>query len=117
MLDAKRVGKITFDVPQVRESGFYPQALEKGLRSDTGLEVGASRDVRAGSIHRKVAAITEQLCGTEISSSQVSRATAKLDEQLAVWRERPLDQRMLRYHKVALSSEALYRRANRHCRQ
>ena len=54
---------------------------------------------------RKVAAITEQLCGTEISSTQVSRATAELDEQFAAWRERPLGQmRYLyldaRYEKV-----------------
>ena len=28
-----RVGEITFAVPQVREGGFYPSALEKGLRS------------------------------------------------------------------------------------
>src|SRR5262249_41673579 len=27
-----RVGDITLAVPQVREGGFYPQALEKGLR-------------------------------------------------------------------------------------
>ena len=24
-----RVGEVTFDIPQVREGGFYPQALEK----------------------------------------------------------------------------------------
>jgi len=29
-----RIAPITFDVPQVREGGFYPQALEKGLRSE-----------------------------------------------------------------------------------
>lgn len=29
-----RMGEITFDVPQVREGDFYPQALEKGLRSE-----------------------------------------------------------------------------------
>ncbi len=28
-----RVGQVTFDVPQVREGGFCPQSLEKGLRS------------------------------------------------------------------------------------
>ena len=39
---------------------------------------------------RKVAKITEELCGFEISSTQVSRATAMLDEQLIAWRERPL---------------------------
>jgi transposase-like protein len=39
---------------------------------------------------RKVAAITEQLCGTEISSVQVSRAAATLDAELQAWRDRPL---------------------------
>jgi transposase-like protein len=39
---------------------------------------------------RKVAAITEQLCGVSISSAQVSRATAELDTAFAAWRERPL---------------------------
>ena len=41
---------------------------------------------------RKVAAITEELCGFSVSSTQVSRATALLDEQLQAWRERPLGQ-------------------------
>ena len=39
---------------------------------------------------RKVASITEQMCGFAVSSSQVSKATAELDEQLLAWRERPL---------------------------
>jgi transposase-like protein len=39
---------------------------------------------------RKVKAITEQLCGFEVSSSQVSRATAELDKHFKQWRERPL---------------------------
>jgi transposase-like protein len=58
----------------------------------------------------KVAAITEQLCGTEISSTQVSRVAAELDEQFAAWRERPLGQmRYLfldaRYEKVRLDGQ------------
>ena len=32
-----RVGDITFSIPQVREGRFYPQALEKGLRSERAL--------------------------------------------------------------------------------
>jgi putative transposase len=39
---------------------------------------------------RKVKAITEQLCGVEISAMQVSRAAAQLDAVLQEWRERPL---------------------------
>ena len=54
---------------------------------------------------RKVAAITEQLCGTEISSTQVSRATAQLDGILESWRNRPLGEIVYlyldaRYEKV-----------------
>src|SRR5207237_7967549 len=40
----------------------------------------------------KVTRITEELCGCEISSSDVSRATALLDEDLQKWRSRPLSQ-------------------------
>jgi transposase-like protein len=39
-----------------------------------------------------VAAITEQLCGTTISSAQVSRAAAHLDAVLDAWRPRPVGQ-------------------------
>jgi transposase-like protein len=54
---------------------------------------------------RKVKAITEQLCGTEISSSHVSRATAQLDEVLEAWRTRSLGEYVYlyldaRYEKV-----------------
>ena len=39
---------------------------------------------------RKVAAITERLYGSEISSTQVSRAATLPDEALGAWRNRPL---------------------------
>src|SRR3989304_7181056 len=39
---------------------------------------------------RKVKAIPEQLCGIEVSATQVSRAAAQLDEVRQQWRERPL---------------------------
>ena len=39
---------------------------------------------------RKVSAIVEQVCGTCVSSSVVSRAAALLDETLEGWRSRPL---------------------------
>jgi putative transposase len=31
-----RVGELTFDIPQVREGGFYPRSLEKGMRRISG---------------------------------------------------------------------------------
>jgi transposase-like protein len=39
---------------------------------------------------RKVTAVVEKLCGLEVTSTQVSRAAAELDEQLSAWRNRPL---------------------------
>jgi len=100
-----RLGEITFDVPQVRDSGFYPSALEKGLRSERALTLTLAEMYVQGVSTRKVAAIVEQLCGTSVSSSQVSRATASLDETLEAWRNRSLGEiRYLfldaRYEKV-----------------
>lgn len=36
--------KITFAVPQVRDGGFYPQALEKGQRSERALTLTLAAD-------------------------------------------------------------------------
>ena len=85
-----RMGEITFAVPQVREGGFYPSALEKGLRSERALMITLAEMYVQGVSTRKVKAITEELCGIEISATQVSRSTAQLDEVLQEWRERPL---------------------------
>lgn len=85
-----RVGDISLDVPQVRRGDFYPQALEKGLRSERALTLALAEMYVQGVSTRKVAAITEQLCGKAICSSQVSRASAQLDEIVQHWRTRPL---------------------------
>jgi putative transposase len=85
-----RMGPITLAVPQARGIDFYPSALEKGVRSERALKLAVAEMYVQGVSTRKVAAITEQLCGTEISSAQVSRAAAALDAELKTWRERPL---------------------------
>ena len=85
-----RVGEVTFAVPQVRDGSFYPQALEKGLRSERALTLALAEMYVQGVSTRKVAAITEQLCGTAVSSAHVSRAAAQLDAVLDAWRTRPL---------------------------
>lgn len=85
-----RVGAVTVAVPQVREGDFYPQALSKGLRSERALTVALAEMYVQGVSTRRVAAILQTLCGLEVSSSQVSRAMAELDEGLKAWRERAL---------------------------
>jgi transposase-like protein len=87
-----RVGELQLAVPQVRGATFYPRALERGSRSEKALRLALAEMYVQGVSTSKVTKITEQLCGCEISSSDVSRATALLDKDLAKWRERPLGQ-------------------------
>lgn len=85
-----RLGDLDLRIPQVRSSDFYPSALERGTRSERALKLALAEMYVQGVSTRKVAAITEQLCGFEVTSSQVSRATGELDEHFKQWRERSL---------------------------
>ena len=85
-----RLGEILLDIPQVREGGFYPEALEKGQRSERALTLTLAEMYVQGVSTRKVTAIVEQLCGSSVSTSVVSKATKLLDETLEAWRNRPL---------------------------
>lgn len=105
-----RVGEIEFAIPQVREGDFYPGALEKGLRSERALVLAMAEMYVQGVSTRRVAAITQQLCGTAVTSSQVSRASALLDEVLEAWRNRPLGEISYlyldaRYEKVRMNGQ------------
>lgn len=107
-----RVGALDFDIPQVRDSSFYPSSLEKGLRSERALKVALAEMYVQGVSTRKVAKITEQLCGFEVTSTQVSRAARELDEVLEQWRKRPLGAYPYvyldaRYEKVRLNGSVI----------
>ncbi|BDI31588.1 transposase for insertion sequence element ISRM5 [Capsulimonas corticalis] len=116
-----RVGRTVVQVPQTRDaqfssggSNFYPQSLEKGTRSERALKLALAEMYIQGVSTRKVAAITEQLCGFDVTSSAVSRATQELDAILQEWRERSLGEFAYlyldaRYESVHLSG--LQRRA------
>ncbi len=87
-----RLGAIDFSVPQVRGSGFYPSALEKGSRSEQAMNLALAEMYVQGVSGRKVITVLQKLVGPEInlSSTQISRCVAKLDEGLAAWRNRSL---------------------------
>jgi transposase-like protein len=108
-----RLGPIQFRVPQVRGGlEFYPSALEKGVRSEQALKLALAEMYVQGVSTRKVSAIVEELCGTAVSSTQVSQCAAQLDAHLQTWRSRPLGAfpyLMLdaRYEKVRLGGQLL----------
>ena len=85
-----RVGALTLAVPQTRGVEFYPSSLEKGLRSERALKLAVAEMYVQGVSTRKVAAVTEKLCGLEVTTAQVSRAAQALDAELEKWRSRPL---------------------------
>jgi putative transposase len=108
-----RMGEIAFDVPQVREGGFYPGALEKGLRSERALTLTLAEMYVQGVSTRKVAAITERLCGTSVSSTQVSRAAVLLDEVLEAGRKRPLGEVIYLYLDARYTTPAVLARCEK----
>ena len=93
---SSRAGLLDLRIPQVRPLPdgppleFYPKSLERGLRSERALKLAIAEMYLKGVSTRKVVAITQQLCGLDVTSSQVSRATAELDAVLETWRRRPL---------------------------
>jgi transposase-like protein len=89
---ATGVGRLKLKIPQVRNLSFYPKSLERGCRSEKALKLAIAEMYVKGVSTRKVSQITEQLCGTEISATQVSRIAKMLDEELEQFRERELQE-------------------------
>ncbi|MGH2613969.1 MAG: IS256 family transposase, partial [Thermomicrobiales bacterium] len=85
-----RVGTLERQVPQDRDGPFATEVFARYQRTEQALVLTLlEMDVQGGST-RKVTAITEQLCGTSFSKSQVSALAGRRDVDLAAWRERPL---------------------------
>jgi len=85
-----RVGTLELLVPQDRDGTFSTELFGRYQRSEQALVLTLMEMYLQGVSTRKVAAITEQLCGTRFSKSQVSTLTVQLDARLQAWRERPL---------------------------
>src|SRR5271165_2937203 len=101
-----RVGKLELRVPQDRQGRFRTEVFERYQRSEKAL-VGALAEMYIqGVSRRKVKEITEQLCGHEFSASTVSRINQSLDEELAKFAGRRLEEEYpyvvldARYEKV-----------------
>ena len=93
-----RLGEIPVDIPQVRgDVSFYPSALAKGPQTERALNLAVAEMYVQGVSTRRVEPILRKLVGHGISSSTVSKAAAELDQTLAAWRDRPLDEQAVPY--------------------
>jgi putative transposase len=85
-----RIGALDLKIPQTRDCDFYPSFLQKGIRSERALICTLAEMYIEGVSTRKVQKILDEMCGFNVSSSDVSRATKSLDDELNKWRNRPL---------------------------
>lgn len=67
-----RLGALDLQVPKTRGIAFYPNCIERGSRSERALKLAVAEMYLKGVSTRRVEKITEQLCGLEIHSTQVS---------------------------------------------
>lgn len=85
-----RIGALDLKIPQTRDCDFYPSFLQKGIRSERALICTLAEMYIEGVSTRKVQKILDAMCGFNVSSSDVSRATKSLDDELNKWRNRSL---------------------------
>jgi len=86
-----RVGRMELPVPKDRDGQFHTEVFERYQRSEKALTLAVAEAYVQGVSTRKVKKITEQLCGLEISKSQVSRLSVRLNEEVEKWRNRKLE--------------------------
>jgi transposase-like protein len=77
-------------VPQVREGGFSSDLFARYQRSEQALILTLVEMVVNGVSTRKVARITEELCGREFAKSTVADLSKNLDPLVEGWNERDL---------------------------
>jgi putative transposase len=87
-----RVGKLELRVPQDRQGRFSTELFERYQRSERALVATLAEMYVQGVSTRKVKAITEELCGHAFSASSISAINKRLDESLAAFASRPLQE-------------------------
>ena len=88
-------GTVTIQVPKTAGHGdnpFYPQSLERGQRSSRAVMLAVAEMYIKGVSTRQAEGVMREFGIESLSSTQVSRAAKLLDEELAAWRNRPLEQ-------------------------
>jgi putative transposase len=86
-----RVGELELAIPKLRTGSYFPSFLEPRRRAEQALVAVVQEAYVNGISTRKVDRLVEQLGLQEMSKDTVSRLCRGLDEQVTVFRERPLE--------------------------
>ena len=87
------LGPISVNIPKLRNGSFYPSILEQYQRVDRALISIISEAYFAGVSTRKMNKLFADLGISHIDRSFVSRCAAQIDEEVEIWKNRPLDRR------------------------
>ena len=87
------LGPISVSIPKLRNGSFYPSILEQYQRVDRALISIISEAYFAGVSTRKMNKLFIDLGLENIDRSFVSRCAAQIDEEVEIWKNRPLDRR------------------------
>ena len=85
-------GTLSLEVPKTTgtDEPYYPQALERGRRSCRAVMLAVAEMYVCGVSTRDVERVMAEFGLKSLSSTQVSRATKLLDDELEAWRGRTL---------------------------
>ena len=87
-----RAGSIELKIPKLRRGGYFPDWLvEPRRRAERALTAVVAQCYVEGVSTRRVDDVVKAMGIEGISRSQVSRMAGELDEQVAAFRNRPLD--------------------------
>jgi len=86
-----RAGEIELAIPRLRAGSYFPSFLEPRSRSEKALVAVIQEAYVNGVSTRKVDRLVTQLGLSGISRSAVSRLCSDLDQQVRLFRERPLE--------------------------
>jgi putative transposase len=88
-----RVGELALRIPRLRQGSYFPSFLEPRRRAEQALVAVVQEAYVNGVSTRRVDRLVEQLGVAGMSKDQVSRLCGGLDEQVQMFRERPLEGR------------------------
>src|SRR4051812_8317046 len=88
-----RAGTVELAIPKLRTGSYFPTwLLERRRRAEQALISVVATAYLLGVSTRRVEKLAQSLGVTQLSKSQVSAMAKHLDEQVAAFRNRPLDQ-------------------------
>ena len=84
-------GSLSIDVPRDRDGSFEPKLVKKHQRDFDGFDDKIIAMYGRGMSVRDIRSCLEEMYEVDVSPDLISRATAKVSDELKAWRLRPLE--------------------------